>query len=231
MKILDIEDNSEVWREWRRDKIGGSDEKNIKPLSRGAMKGLIEGSAGFWHLVANTYSIAKDGESEMERGHRTEAENLRLTNEKYNLSMVKNGVWLSDFSDYVHISPDGADLGDTPKHAFEGKSFDTHKHLSIIYFDMKSKDAGDYNPLYSLPADNQDQAVKYFNVSDSLEVLHWSLINEMVVYDQLTHYIIDIKREDVQHLIARQREIELKAIAKRDEVMKYILDKLKNANV
>jgi hypothetical protein len=226
MKLLDIEQNSEVWKDWRRDKIGGSDDKNIKPLSRGAMKDLIEGSAGFWHFVANTYSIAKDGESEMERGHRTEAENLRLTNQKCGLSMEKTGVWLSDFSDYVHISPDGAEPGTEPKHAFEGKSFDTHKHLSIIYFDLQAQDAGDYNPLYSLPTDNQDQVVKYFNVSDSLEVLHWSLINEMVVYDELTHYVIDIKREDVAHLIPRQREIELKAIAKRDEVMKYLLEKV-----
>ena len=227
MKILDIPQNSEVWQDWRRDKIGGSDDKGIKPLSRGKYKGLIEGSAGFWNLVANTYAIAKDGESDRDRGHRTEEENLRRTNEKYGLTMEKAGVWLSDFSDYVHISPDGADPGEKPKHAFEGKCFDSNKHLQTIYFDMQAKEAGDYNPLYSLPDDNQDQAVKYFSVSDTLEVLHWSMINELVVYDELAHYVIDIKREDVAHLIERQREIELKAINKREEVIKYMLNNIK----
>lgn len=222
--IDDMEQNSDIWQDWRRDKIGGSDDKGIKPLSRGKYKGMIEGSAGFWHLVANTYAIAKDGESDRERGHRTEEENLRLTNEKYKLNMKKAGVWVSDFSEYVHISPDGAEEGNKPKHAFEGKAFDSSKHLQIIYFDLQAKKLDDYNPLYSLPEDNQDQAIKYFNICDSLEVLHWSLINELVVYDELTHYTIDIKREHVEHLIARQREIELNAIKKREEVIKYMLE-------
>lgn len=227
MIVLDIEQNSDTWQDWRRDKIGGSDDKGIKPLSKGKYKGMIEGSAGFWYLVANTYAIAKDGESERERGHRTEEENLRRTNEKYGTNMKKAGVWISDFSKYVHISPDGADEGAEPKHAFEGKSFDTPKHLQVIYFDMLAKAADDYNPLYSLPVDNQDQAIKYFNISDTLEVLHWSMINELVVYDELTHYTIDIKREHVEHLIARQREIELNAIKKREEIIKYMLENVK----
>lgn len=227
MKVLNIEQNSEVWQDWRRPNIGGSDEKNIKPLKKGAYKGLVEGAIGFWKLVAGAIAQEKDGEKDTERGHRTEEENLRLTNEKYGINMVKVGVWLSDFSEYVHISPDGGDEGDKPKHAFEGKAFCTEKHLQIMYFDMKAKEQKDYNPLFSLPADNQDQAIKYFNVSETLEVLHWSMINECLNYEELSHYVIDIKREHVAPLIEKQREVELNAIIKRKEVIEYMLKKVK----
>ena len=122
-----------------------------------------------------------------------------------------------------------ADEGDKPIHAFEGKAFDTHKHLALIYFDLKAKENEGYNPLYTLPADNQQQAIKYFNVSDTLEVLYWSAINELVVHDELTHYVIEIRREHVAHLIEEQRHTELAAIAKRDEVMEFMLSKLKES--
>ena len=225
--ITNLEQNSEEWRIWRKPRIGGSDDKGIKPLSRGKLKGLVEGAVGFWQLVANTYAIEKDIEDERERGHRLEAENLMLTNLKCGTSMSKAGVWISNFSEYVHISPDGADEGDSPIHAFEGKAFDTHKHLSVIYFDLLEKKKEDYNPIFSLPVDNQDQAIKYFNVSETLEVLHWAMINEMVVYDELCHYVIDIKREHVANLIDAQQTVELAAINKRTEVIKFMLNELK----
>lgn len=228
MKVLNnLVQNSEEWDEFRRNKIGGSDDKSIKPLTRGVLKGLVEGSAGFWSFVANTFSVGKDGEDDRARGHRLEAENLRRTNEKFGLSMEVVGVWVSDFSQYVHISPDAADKGNKPKHAFEGKAFDASKHYQIIYFDMLAKKQDGYNPLYSLPQDNQDQAVKYFNISDTLEVLHWSLFNERVIYPELEHYVIDIKREHIKDLIEKQREVEMAAVAKREEVMSFMLENLR----
>ena len=229
MKVISHEDmpqNSEQWLEWRRPNIGGSNTKDIKPLSRGPLKGLPEGSAGFWRLTSGKISIQKDGEPDMERGHRMEAENLLLTNEKLGLKMVQIGAWISEYSDYIYISPDAGDYGDKPVHAFESKAFDTHKHLNIIWNDIQAKKKDDYNPLLSLPSDNQDQAVKYFNVAPTLEYLHWSMLNELVAYDFMEHYIITIKREDVEELLDAQREIELAALKRRDEVIDELIKEL-----
>ncbi len=226
MQILNIEQNSEEWMEWRRPNIGGSGSKDVKPLTRGKLKGLIEGSAGFWKLVAGKVAIDKDGESERERGHRLEPRNLELTNQKTGLSMVQGKIWVSDYSKYIHVSPDGQDDNDKPKNAFEGKSFDSHKHLMIIYFDLVDQDEMEYNPLNSLPKDNQDQAIKYFAVNDSLETLHWALFNDFVAIPGLDHYIITIKREHVADLIETQKDIELDAIEKRDEIIKFMRDKI-----
>ena len=112
--------------------------------------------------------------------------------------------WISEYSKFIHISPDGADEGDQPKNAFEGKSFDTHKHLMTIYFDLLAKEDMEYNPIDSLPKDNQDQAIKYFAVNDSLETLHWALFNDFVAIPGLEHYIIE----------------------KRDEIIKFMRDKI-----
>jgi hypothetical protein len=226
MQILNIEQNSEEWMEWRRPNIGGSGSKDVKPLTRGKLKGLIEGSAGFWKLLAGKVAIDKDDESDRDRGHRLEATNLEKTNEKTGLSMVQGNVWISEYSKFIHISPDGADEGDQPKNAFEGKSFDTHKHLMTIYFDLLAKEDMEYNPIDSLPKDNQDQAIKYFAVNDDLETLHWALFNDFVAIPGLDHYIIPIKREHVADLIEAQKDIELDAIEKRDEIIKFMRDKI-----
>ncbi len=227
MKRIDnLEQNSEAWDEFRRPNIGGSDSKNLKPLTRGAMKGLVEGTAGFWHFVAGLISQKKDAEDERERGHRLEAENLRLTNAKFKLNLTKCGVWLSDDSEYIHISPDADDGQDEPLDAFEGKSFDPNKHLNIIYFDLLAKESEGYNPYNSIPNDNQDQVVKYFSIDDKLERLYWSMYNEFIEYEELRHYTIVIERKNVEGLIAAQRANELAAVQKREEVIRFMLERV-----
>lgn len=225
--INELEQNSPEWLAFRRAKIGGSNAKDIKPLTRGPMKGLPEGSAGFWRLTAEKIAIDKLNEADTSRGHRLEDENLRRTNDKFGLSMEKIGVWVSDYSDDIYISPDGGDAGNEPVNAFESKAFDSHKHLSIIWNDIQAKKSDDYNPLLSLPSDNQDQAIKYFNVAPTLKRLYWALFDELNAYDELVHYVITISREDVADFLEVQRSLELAALKRRDEIIKEMLEELR----
>jgi len=216
MQILRVEQNSEAWYEYRRGKIGGSKTHGIRPLSRGASKGIVDGTAGFWKLLAERVSVAKDGESEMERGHRLESVGLQKTNDKFGLKLVWKteddptlpGLWVSDKSDDMYISPDGAAAGDNPTYAAEVKAFDTPKHLQVMYTDMQAKKAGGYNPINSLPGDNVDQAVDYFVINKNCERLYWTLINDMVALENLEHYVIVIDRAHVADKVTALEEVQ-----------------------
>lgn len=232
MHILKVEQNSEQWYEFRRGKIGGSKSQGIKPLSRGKYKGLVQGTAGFWKLLAERVSIAKDGESEMERGHRLESLGLNKTNNKFKLNLVWKteaepdlpGLWVSDTSDDMYISPDAAEAGDKPTYAAEVKAFDTHKHLQVMYEDMQAKKSKDYNPINSLPTNNVDQAVDYFVINPDCEHLYWTLINDMVALDNLEHYVIIIERKHVEERVKLLEEVQINVLKELEIMLKGIKD-------
>lgn len=230
MHILRVEQNSEEWYEFRRGRIGGSKSHGIKPLSRGKYKGLVQGTVGFWKLLAERVSIAKDGESEMERGHRLESLGLQKTNDKFNLNMVWKteedktlpGLWVSETSDDMYISPDAAEAGDKPTYAAEVKAFDTHKHLQIMYEDMQASKEKDYNPINSLPIDNIDQAVDYFVINKDCQTLYWTMINDMVALDSLEHYVIVIERKHVEERIKKLEEVQITVLNELESMLKGI---------
>lgn len=230
MKILKVEQNSEAWYEYRRGKIGGSKSSGVKPLSRGKYKGRVDGTAGFWKLLAERVSIAKDGETDMERGHRLEVMGLSKTNSKFKLNLIwkteeeptKPGLWVSDQSDDMYISPDAAEDGAKPTYAAEVKAFDTHKHLQIMYEDMQARKVEGYNPINSLPSDNVDQAIDYFVINKHCKRLYWTLINDMVALENLEHYVIVIDREHVSEQIKVLEEVQINVLAEVSKLLKGI---------
>lgn len=231
MKILKVEQNSEAWFDFRRGKIGGSKAKGVKPLKTGRNKGLVDSAVGYWKILAERVSIAKDGEPEMERGHRLEPIGNAKTNKKFKLDLVWRtdehlelpGIWVSDESEYIYISPDSAERGNKPTYANETKAFDTDKHLRIMRGDMIAKLQPSYNPLDSLPDDEcKDQAVHYFVVNKKMKTLYWTLINDMVAFKNLEHYVIIIKREDVQDKIDAMEEIQSNVLKEIELTLKHI---------
>lgn len=229
MRILKVEQNSEAWYEFRRGKIGGSKSAGIKPTTRGKAKGRVDGTAGFWKLLAERVSIAKDGEPDMERGHRLEEAGIKKTNQLFNLNLVWKteanpelpGLWVSEVTEDMYISPDAAEMGDKPTYACEVKAFDTHKHLQIMYEDIQAKKSDSYNAIDSLPSDNVDQALDYFVVNPDCKTLYWTLINDMVALENLEHYVIVIHREDVDGLVENLQDIQ-------EAVLEELAEKLSN---
>jgi hypothetical protein len=111
-------------------------------------------------------------------------------------------------------------------YAQETKAFDTHKHLEIIYQDIQNKKINTYSPILSLPSDNVDQAIDYFVVNENLETLYWTLINDMVAYEEMESYEIIITRKDVEGLVQEQQDIQLRALKRADEIITELLKEL-----
>jgi hypothetical protein len=147
-------------------------------------------------------------------------------NHKYKLDLIKGRVWQSDIDPNIYLSPDSEEGTDAPVYAQETKAFDTHKHLEIIYQDIQNKKINTYSPILSLPADNVDQAVDYFVVNEGLETLYWTLINDMVAYEEMECYVIVITRKDVEGLIEEQKALQVRALQRVDEIVNELVKEL-----
>lgn len=223
MRRLPIEQNTDIWYDFRRYKIGGSKVKGVKPLSRGKYKGLAEGAAGFWKLISERLSLPKDGEDERERGHRLEARALELTNKKYGLKLVKGMIWQSEENERLYISPDGEDPND-PTIAQETKAFDPDKHLRIMWEDTQAKKQENYRPFDSIPDDCKDQAIHYFNINPDLQKLYWTLISDLVAYEEMEHYCLIIERKTIEKEIAEQQQSEKLTLQRTDQIVRELVD-------
>lgn len=220
---LELEQNSEVWFEYRKWRLGGSKIGTVKPLSRGKYKGLAEGAAGFWKLVAEKLSLSKDGEDERERGHRLEQLALDKTNAKYGRKFVKGAVWQSEENERSYISPDGEEPKNL-KVAQETKAFDPDKHLRLMWEDHQAQKLEGYRPFDSIPEDNKSQAVKYFTVNPELKTLYWTIISDLVAYDELEHYVLVIERSTIEKEITEQKLIEKAALHRSQQIVRELVD-------
>lgn len=220
MQIIDIEQRSEVWSEARRGVVTGTKAKTIAPPKRG--NGTPQ---GIYELLAEKVAIAKDGEKEMDRGLRLEEEALLLTADKYKLDLNLNaGMWLSD-DGKLGVSPDAAQVGDNPTYAAECKALDSKNHLQAILNDWAARKLPDYNPLSSLKIATNDyspQAIQYFVINKKLETLYFTLYDDRQVLDNILHYVIIIKRDDVQEFIDGQEAYERDALNKIDEMIEIL---------
>lgn len=218
IKLSQSEDTA-VWLEFRRGKIGGSDVKGIKPLTRGTDRT----PQGFWKVLAGRVSIAPDGEKAIDRGHRIENEGAIRTGELFKLDLdLDPGVWQSDLDENIILSPDATEKGNKPTYAVENKSFDSDNHLKIIVMDRRAKKLNDYNPFNSLPKENQDQAIDYFVVNENLETLYWTLYDDRIALPHLEHYVIVINRKDIEGQIEELKDIQTTMLAEIEKLLKEI---------
>jgi|SRR5215217_3337758 len=207
MQIIHLSQQAdrEAWLEARRTLITGSKAKGVKRLSRGADRT----PAGFWELVSEHLSIAKDGEPERDRGQRLENQALAATAKEYGIVFnIDPGMWISDEDTSIAVSPDGAEPGNKPTYAGEVKCLDSKNHIKAIVMDMRAKKKDDYNPFDSLKIDAkmdfQDQVLQYFVVNELLEKLYFTLHDDRMAFDNLVNYVIVINRSDVQDLIDKK---------------------------
>ena len=201
MRILKMEQNSEVWLDYRRGKITGSKNKDVRPLSRGADRT----PQGVWKLVAERLAVAPDGEKEMDRGHRCESDAIaRLVDVIDKPFETDAGIWVSETSEDVMLSPDASapyldDKLDVPTYAAEIKCLNSDNHLKYIYKDklarINNKDL--YNPIDSVPKEYRDQALGYFAINPKLETLYFCFFDDRLSEPSLEFHYLEIKREHI----------------------------------
>lgn len=226
MQILKVEQNSDIWLQTRMGKITGSKAKGIRPTARDRFKKYIE----FFTILAEKVAEAPDGEPPRDRGHRLEPEGVKAAARMYGLEFDPESVmWISDIDEDIAVSPDGQELvkdGGLPTYAAEVKCLSSAKHLKYILQDIKARSEEDYNPIYSVPNEDQDyyrdQALQYFVVNKSLETLYYIFHDDRQAMEHLVTYVIPIKRSDVEELVKSQEDAEMDALVEMNALVAYL---------
>lgn len=230
MQILRIDPNEdrEAFLEERRGTIGGSDSKDVAPLSRGTDKR----PSGLWKLIAGKLFVAADGEKPRDRGLRVEEAGIQYVARKFDLKMdYVPGMWIADFNKDIHSSPDGAELADVPTFAVENKALDSHTHIMAIVKDLEAKKLPNYNPLESTNISSRNdyryQCRQYFVVNPDCQKVYFNLHDDRADSDLYENYTIVITREDVgEDAIEAQKYMEINAIEQARTITKFIIKEL-----
>lgn len=193
----------------------------------------------FWKFLAETMAEQPDGENPMERGHRLEPENIRLTLQQLGYEeedcVTDCGIWESDEDPRIACSPDAYENTPEPTWAIECKSLGSAYHLqAVIPWMVHSQRirqreipgnladvAAQILPptATSLKATNMDfipdayraQVLQYFVVCDTLETLYFSMYDPRI-YGDARHQVIPIRRTEIQPLITSHKRKQLNTL-------------------
>lgn len=193
----------------------------------------------FWKFLAETMAEQPNGENPMERGHRLEPENIRLTLQQLGYKekdcITDCGIWESDEDPRIACSPDAYQASENPTWAIECKSLGSAYHLQaaipwMIHVqlirhhtlpDNLADTAAQILPATatSLKATNMDfipeaykaQVLQYFVVCDTLETLYFSMYDPRV-YGDARHQIIPVHRKDIKTIITNHKRKQLNTL-------------------
>lgn len=223
MQIVRVEQNSEEWLLHRLGKITGSKAKDNRPMASNKAKRYD----GFWAVLAEKIAVPADGEPPMERGHRLENVALeRLAKAKSLKVDLEPGMWISDLDEDIAVSPDGAEIVDgkkLPTFGVEVKCLSSASHLKYIVADINARKKSNYNPIYSVPNENnhyyRDQVIQLFVVNEKLKKVYFVLFDDRIAFDHLVMHVIEIDRSDVEDLIAEQQDFEMDALVEINQLV------------
>lgn len=193
----------------------------------------------FWKFLSETMAEQPDGENPMERGHRLEPENIRLTLQQlgYNEKdcVTDCGIWENDEDNRIACSPDAYQASENPTWAIECKSLGSAYHLQAVIPwmihtqlilhhtlpDNLADTAAQILPQTAtsltatgmdfIPDAYQPQVLQYFVVCDTLKTLYFSMYDPRV-YGNARHQIIPIHRKDIKPLIAEHKRKQLNTL-------------------
>lgn len=204
----------------------------------------------FWKLLAETMAEQPDNENPMERGHRLEPENIRLTLQQLGYRqedcITDCGIWENDEDDRLACSPDAYENTENPTWAIECKSLGSAYHLQAVTPWMVHTQASTNTipaelsdmadqilPEYTLnqqstgfdfiPDKYKSQALQYFVVCDTLKTLYFSMYDPRI-YSEARHQIIPIHRKDIQPLITEHKQRQLTTLHLVDTISKMTGD-------
>lgn len=176
MKIIDVEQGSDEWLEYRKGKVSGT--------MLGALYSKREKrKIGFYQMVADRLAIEPDDENVMDRGLRLEDEALKAFVKETGKIIERVGICVHDKFPEVIQSPDALiKIGDKYKEAVEVKCLGSAKHIQAIVEN-------------EVPVDHEPQMVQYFVVNPDLERLYFVFYDPRVTSKPL--HIITVTRESL----------------------------------
>ena len=216
MKILDLDQNSEEWLEFRKGKSGGSAFGKMYKVNGNTNHQLKD---QFFTMLAERvarpmtpndyYDRVPEGVpfSWAVRGHILEPDAAKAFAVRYNKALSDGKVWAdeNDYSSYVSpdrviVSPDGK-----IREAVEIKCLSSEKVLKI-WWDKKNQRSGD-SDFWIIPTNEyRAQALKYFMINEDLEKLYWVIYTDLI--PQLELQVLEIGRQEVIDLIEDAKQVE-----------------------
>ena len=211
---------------------------DIKITEAEAKNKRLKVGVDFWKFAAELWAEPADGEPPMERGHRLEPKNIKITLRTLGFNpgdcVTDCGIWESDDDDRIACSPDAYENAEKPKWAIECKSLGSAYHLQTVVPWMMHADAMRSHitnlkpelvdvieqvlPKYTLdskatgldfvPDQYKAQVLQYFVVCDSLEVLFFSMYDPRVV-GEANHQVIPVYRKDITEEIEEHKRRQL----------------------
>lgn len=229
MKILDINQNSEEWLEYRKGKSGGSAFGKIYKVNGRTNDGIKD---QFFTMLAERVARPMTPNDYMDRvpegvsfswavrGHILEPEAAKAFELKTGKVLDDGKVWASDSDLNSYISPDRVIVSPDGKirEAVEIKCLSSEKVLKVWWDKMHNEYDTD---MWCIPSNEyQAQVLKYFMVNDDLETLYWVLYTDLI--PKLELQILEIKRIDIMNWIEDARMVEKRYLETLDEAEKIL---------
>lgn len=218
MKIIELDQNSEEWLEYRKGKSGGSAFGKMYKVNGRSNSDLKD---QFFTMLAERVARPMTPNDYMDRvpegvvfswamrGHILEPEASKAFELKTGKILDDGKVWASDYDPSSYVSPDRVIKSSDGKirEAVEIKCLSSEKVLKVWWDRQHLTTEG--SDFWAIPSNEyQAQVIKYFMVNDDLETLYWVVYTDLI--PKLELQILEIKREDVSNFIEDAKGIEEK---------------------
>ena len=231
MKILDLNQNSEEWLEFRKGKSGGSAFGKLYKVNGKTNEGIRD---QFFTMLAERVARPMTPNDYMDRvpqgvpfswavrGHILEPEAAKAFELKTGKVLEDGKVWASDNDLNSYVSPDRVIVSSDGKirEAVEIKCLSSEKVLKVWWDKMHNEFDTD---MWCIPTNEyQAQVLKYFIVNDDLETLYWVVYTDLI--PNLELQILKIERIDIFGWIEDARAVEKRYLQTLDEAEKMLED-------
>lgn len=203
MKILNIEQRSDEWFNFRKGKISGTMLADLYS-KRGGRK------IGFYELIAESLAIDPDDEDRMDRGLRLEDEAIELFAAKYKKNVERVGVCQNEQYPQIINSPDGLIKkkgSDFYPEAVEVKCLSPARHLQAVIENQ-------------VPAEFEAQKIQYFIVNPNLEKLYFVFYDPRIVSVPL--HIIEVTRKELGDLPEKYLQFQVDQLKEVKEIIERL---------
>lgn len=230
MKIVDIDQNSEEWLEFRKGKSGGSAfGKLFKVNGKKNMCLKDEVKDQFFVMLAERVARPMTPNDYLDRvpegipfswavrGHILEPEAAKAFELKYGVILDEGKVWASDDNLNSYVSPDRAITSSDGKirEAVEIKCLSSEKVLKVWW---SRRFCSDFD---AIPTNEyKAQVIKYFLVNSDLEKVYWVVYTDLI--PSLELQVLEIKRTDIEPYISEAKDTEKLYLGLLDEAEKLL---------
>ena len=230
MKIIELDQNSEEWLEYRKGKSGGSAFGKLYKVNGRTNENLKD---QFFVMLAERVARPMTPNDYLDRipegltfswavrGHILEPEAAKAFELETGKVLDDGKVWASDYDPSSYVSPDRVIKSSDGKirEAVEIKCLSSEKVLKV-WWDRRLLTA-DGSDFWALPSNEyQAQVIKYFMVNDDLETLYWVLYTDLI--PKLELQILEIKRLDIINWVEDARTVEKRYLQTLDEAEKIL---------